>query len=75
MPETPKTCEVKSFGPEPLMDSESQIANPSYSYHLLGLHFDLFANHVREEDTFRVVNSGLYFQIAPSVHHFLEFIS
>jgi len=75
-PETPKTHEVKSsYNLEPLMDSKSQIADPSFSYQLSNLCFDLFSGHVKGEDIFQVSDSSLYFQITPSIHHFPEFIS
>lgn len=57
------------------MDPEGQIEYPMCSYHLVDLHFNLFVDHVRGEDIFQVVESNLYIQITPSIHHFLEFIS
>lgn len=74
--ETSKTHEVKSSsGLEPLMDTKAQIFDPGCAYHLINLHFDLSRNQVRGEGTFRVVESGLYYQVMPFVHHFPEFIS
>lgn len=57
------------------MDIEGQIANPTCAYHLTNLRFDLFMNHISGEDTFQVIDSGLYFQFTPLVHHFPKFIS
>lgn len=60
-PATPKTREAKSTGVEPLVDDESQIVDHACPYLLVDLCCELFPNHVKKEDHFRVVNSGLYF--------------
>lgn len=69
-PITPNTHEVKSIGVTPLMDTEAQIADLVCPFPLANLRYEIFADHVRNEDPFRVVASGLYYQIAPPVHHF-----
>jgi len=59
VPKTPKTYEAKSSGVKPLEDAESQIVDPSSPYSLVDLCCELFSNHVKKEDPFRVVNSSL----------------
>jgi len=50
-PETPNIHEAKpSSSVNPLIDTEAQIADPVYAYHLDDLRFNLYGNHVRGED-------------------------
>lgn len=72
---TPNTHEVKSTCVEPLTDTETQISDLVYPFPLSYLRYEMLANHVRNEDPFRVVNSGLYYQITRSVHHLSEFLT
>lgn len=75
-PETSKTHEViPSSDLKPIMDTKAQITELICTYHPTDLHFDLFGNHVRGEDTFWVVDSGLYYQFMPSINYFPEFVS
>lgn len=57
------------------MDTEAQVVDPACAYHLSNLHFELYGSHVIGEDPFWVVDSDLYYQITPIMHHFLEFVS
>lgn len=75
-PKSPKSWEVKpSCSVKHLMDTEAPIVDPSCAYHFANLRFNLYGNHVIGEDPFQVVELGLYYQISPSVYHFLEFVS
>ena len=52
-PETPKACEAKpSSNINPLIDTDAQIVDPSYSYHLVDLCFNRYGSHVKGEDPF-----------------------
>lgn len=57
------------------MDTETQIANPVCPFPLADVRYEMFTDHVRNEDPFRVVNCGLYCQIAPPIHHLPEFVT
>jgi len=66
MPKTAKSWETKSTGDaKPFMDMKAGICDPSYSYHLPDLHFDLYAWYLRRKGTFQVVESGLYHLVPP----------
>jgi len=70
----PNTHEVKITSIGPLMDTETQINNLICPFPLTDLHYEMFSDHVRNEDPFRVVNSGLYDQISPLVHRLPKFV-
>lgn len=57
------------------MDKEAEIHDPPRPYHLSDLQFNMYSRHFKGEDTFRVVESGLYYQISPSIYHFPKFVS
>lgn len=70
-PKPSKTCEAKpSSSFDHIMDTEVQIVDPSSAYHLADLLFNLYGSHAKGEGPFQVVKLGLYYHIAPLVHHF-----
>jgi len=75
---TAKPCKTPKAKPSSsvknLMDTEAQITDPSSSSNFSNLRFNLYGSHIRGEDIFPVVDSGLYYQIAPLVHHFSKFV-
>lgn len=63
-PETPQTHEVRAIPrPNPLTDTQAYIHDPQYPFTVFRVWPDLLESHVKGQDQFRVVRSGLYYQI------------
>jgi len=75
VPATPNFDEVKITSVRPLTDTEAQITYLVFSFPFREIHCEMFTNHVRNEDPFRVMDSGLHYQISPQVHHLPEFVT
>ena len=60
---------------KPLMNKEVEIHDSPFPYHLSDLCFDMYDQHFKGEDPFRVVESRLSYQITRSIYHFPEFVS
>lgn len=58
-PISPSTHEVKSMGSSLLTDTKAHIVDPNYPFSLADLCYEIFADHVRNKDPFRVVASEL----------------
>lgn len=75
-PKTPQACEVRAVpGPEPLIDAKARIHDPFYPFRVSHVRPELFERHLKGQDRFRVVELGLYYQIASTTFPVPEFIS
>ena len=73
--ETPQVRESRAApGPEPFTDMQAHIQDPQYHFPISSIKHDIFRKHLENRDRFKVVFSGLYYQIAPPVYPVVELI-
>lgn len=75
-PETPQARESEVVpGPELLIDAHAQIHDLLHPFSISYLRPELFESYAKGQDRFRVVQSGLYYQISLTTYLVPEFIS
>lgn len=74
-PKTPQVRETRNPpGFEHFLDWQADICDPQYPFPISSIKPEIFRRHIENRDRYRVVLSGLYYQITPPVYPVVEFI-